>query len=164
MIVTYDEHGGFFDHVPPLPIKSPVPAGAQYSTPFSTSGVRVPATIISPLVPSGSSFHGNLDHTSILQLFGEKFAGGAGNYSAGVSSRKTQGIQSVSAALASVSANRTDIPIAPSTPIPVSSALRSAKPLVTANQGAFALAAAGLIKQDNARALAQFPELVHFKP
>jgi hypothetical protein len=36
--------------------------------------------------------------------------------------------------------------------------------LVTANQGAFALAAAGLIKQDNARALAQFPELVHFKP
>ena len=163
MIVTYDEHGGFFDHVPPLAVKSPVPAGAQYSSPFSTTGVRVPATIISPLVPLGSSFHGNLDHTSILQLFGEKFAGGAGHYSASVSSRKTQGIQSVSAALASVSANRTDIPVAPSTPIPVSSALRSVKPLVTANQGAFALAAAGLIKQDNARALAQFPELVHFK-
>jgi phospholipase C len=70
LIVTYDEHGGFFDHVAPLPIKSPVPAKAQYTAPFSTTGVRVPATIVSPLVPAGSSFHGNLDHTSILQLFG----------------------------------------------------------------------------------------------
>jgi phospholipase C len=164
LIVTYDEHGGFFDHVPPLPIKSPVPPGAQYSSPFSTTGVRVPATIISPLVPSGSSFHGNLDHTSILQLFGEQFAGGAGNYSASVNSRMTQGIESVSAAFASVSANRTDIPVAPSTRILASSALRSVKPLVTENQSAFALAATSLMAQDTARALAQFPELVHFKP
>ena len=42
LVATYDEHGGFFDHVPPLPINSGVPAGALYSVPFTTTGVRVP--------------------------------------------------------------------------------------------------------------------------
>jgi phospholipase C len=163
LIVTYDEHGGFFDHVPPLAIKSPVPPNAQYTNPFSTTGVRVPAIIVSPLVSAGSSFHGTLDHTSILQLLAEKFAGGAGNYSTSVSDRMTQGIRSVSAALASVSTSRTDTPVAPATPIPVSSALRSTKAPLTENQGAFALAATSVMAKDNARALAQFPELVHFK-
>src|SRR5262249_33825478 len=48
MIVTYDEHGGFFDHVAPLPIPTNA-AGFQ----FTTSGVRVPAFVVSPLVASG---------------------------------------------------------------------------------------------------------------
>jgi phospholipase C len=38
MIVTYDEHGGFFDHVPPLPIPTdPPPPGG------TTGGSRPPA-------------------------------------------------------------------------------------------------------------------------
>jgi phospholipase C len=68
MIVTYDEHGGFFDHVPPL--KIPAVAGDQF---FRTTGVRVPAFVISPHVEPGTVFHGPLDHTSILQLLADRF-------------------------------------------------------------------------------------------
>ena len=92
MIVTYDEHGGFFDHVSPLPVHTVAPE-ARYPE-FVSSGVRVPAFIISPFVEAGSTFAGNLDHTSILQLIGEKFANGG--YSDDVSSRKDQGIGSIS--------------------------------------------------------------------
>ncbi|HEX3498622.1 MAG TPA: alkaline phosphatase family protein [Stellaceae bacterium] len=84
MIVTYDEHGGFFDHVPPLPIATNV-GGFQ----FTTTGVRVPAFVISPLVPSGSVFSGNLDHTSILQMLADRFNPNQ-DYSAAVGVRQPQ--------------------------------------------------------------------------
>jgi phospholipase C len=82
MIVTYDEHGGFFDHVPPLAIPTDV-AGF----PFKTTGVRVPGFIVSPQVPAGRVFKGNLDHTSILQLLADRFNPG-GDYSAAVGARQ----------------------------------------------------------------------------
>jgi phospholipase C len=73
LVVTYDEHGGFFDHVPPLPI--PTTIADQH---IATTGVRVPAFLISPHVEPGSVFKGVLDHTSILQLIADRFGGGAG--------------------------------------------------------------------------------------
>ncbi len=85
MIVTYDEHGGFFDHVPPLPIPTAITPDFQ----FQTTGVRVPAFVISPQVEPGSVFAGNLDHTSILQLLAEKFTPGHG-YSVAVNARQGQ--------------------------------------------------------------------------
>jgi phospholipase C len=84
MIVTYDEHGGFFDHVPPLPISTNV-AGFQ----FTTTGVRVPAFLISPHVAPGSVFSGNLDHTSILQMLADRFNANQ-DYSAAVGARQSQ--------------------------------------------------------------------------
>lgn len=81
MIVTYDEHGGFFDHVSPLEISTNV-AGNQ----FQTTGLRVPAFLVSPYVVPGGVFSGDLDHTSILQLLADKFNAG-GTYSAPVSAR-----------------------------------------------------------------------------
>lgn len=81
MIVTYDEHGGFFDHVSPLDIQTDV-AGYQ----FQTTGLRVPAFLISPYVAPAGVFSGDLDHTSILQLLADKFNAG-GTYSAPVSAR-----------------------------------------------------------------------------
>ena len=81
LVVTYDEHGGFFDHVPPLPID--VVAGGQN---FRTTGVRVPAYIISPYARRGV-FSGHLDHTSILQLLDDRFGGGPG-YSVHVNERQ----------------------------------------------------------------------------
>lgn len=81
MIVTYDEHGGFFDHVSPLEIPTNV---AGY--PFKTTGLRVPAFLISPYMSAGGVYSGALDHTSILQLLAEKFNAG-GTYSAPVSAR-----------------------------------------------------------------------------
>ena len=81
MVVTYDEHGGFYDHVPPLPI--PAVAGG---TALATTGVRVPALIVSPHVAPGLPFHDPLDHTSFLQLLADRFAPGQG-YSAEVDER-----------------------------------------------------------------------------
>jgi phospholipase C len=94
MIVTYDEHGGFFDHVSPLAIPTDV-AGYQ----FQTTGLRVPAFLISPYVTPGGVYSGNLDHTSILQLLADKFNAG-GTYSAPVSAR-TQ-LSKLSSALSEV--------------------------------------------------------------
>jgi phospholipase C len=92
MIVTYDEHGGFFDHVSPLPVPQAAPNN-EYP-PFVSTGVRVPAFVISPFVEPRSVFNGNLDHTSILQFIGEKFGGG--RYSDAVDTRKGYGLGSVS--------------------------------------------------------------------
>ena len=76
MIITYDEHGGFFDHVPPIDLVTQAPVGVAYPK-FETSGVRVPAMVVSPLVKPGTVFHGNLDHTSILKFIGQVFGGGS---------------------------------------------------------------------------------------
>jgi len=74
LIVTYDEHGGFFDHVPPLEIVTPQPAGGSYlGGTFSLSGVRVPAFLISRYVTPGNSFHQPIDNTCILKLVGDRF-------------------------------------------------------------------------------------------
>jgi phospholipase C len=46
--------------------------------PFATTGVRVPAFVISPQVAPGRIFSANLDHTAILQLLDDKFGAGEG--------------------------------------------------------------------------------------
>ncbi|HYM32629.1 MAG TPA: alkaline phosphatase family protein, partial [Candidatus Cybelea sp.] len=84
MIVTYDEHGGFFDHVPPPPI--PTVAGGHR---FDTAGIRVPAFLISPHVKPGTVVSDILDHTSILQLLAERFDGG-NDYSPAVAARNAK--------------------------------------------------------------------------
>jgi phospholipase C len=80
MVVTYDEHGGFFDHVSPPAFRTDPPAGALYQRGFETFGVRVPAFVISPFVEPKTVFNDRLDHTSILKFIGQKF-GKNGSYS-----------------------------------------------------------------------------------
>ena len=48
LLIYYDEHGGFFDHLPPLPVHTPAP-NAEYPE-FQTTGPRIPAIVVSPLV------------------------------------------------------------------------------------------------------------------
>eukprot|EP01113_Clastostelium_recurvatum_P003229 TRINITY_DN11403_c0_g1_i2.p1 TRINITY_DN11403_c0_g1~~TRINITY_DN11403_c0_g1_i2.p1 ORF type:complete len:512 (-),score=97.08 TRINITY_DN11403_c0_g1_i2:89-1546(-) len=56
-IVTYDEHGGFYDHVP-TPVNVPPPDDhpsyplADYK--FDRLGVRIPCLLISPWIPKGT--------------------------------------------------------------------------------------------------------------
>jgi phospholipase C len=68
MIVTYDEHGGFFDHLPPLAVSCV--AGGY---PFGTTGVRVPGFLVSPFVAPGRPCTMRFDHTAVLQLLAERF-------------------------------------------------------------------------------------------
>jgi phospholipase C len=82
LIITYDEHGGFFDHVTP-PKMSTEAGGAT----FQTTGVRVPAFIISPYVTPGSVLSEQMDSTSILQLLADKYTPGK-DYSPAVAARK----------------------------------------------------------------------------
>ena len=82
MLVTYDEHGGFFDHVAPLRIP-----GTAGGTSFATTGVRVPAFVVSPRVGAGTVHSGALDHTSILQLLADRFTPGT-EYSPAVTMRQ----------------------------------------------------------------------------
>jgi phospholipase C len=67
-IVTYDEHGGFYDHV------APPPSPANELAPFDRYGVRVPALLISPWAARGVPFHGTVDHTCIARTALELFA------------------------------------------------------------------------------------------
>jgi phospholipase C len=75
LIVTYDEHGGFYDHVvPPMGvanpdgINAPLPDDPDYVPPFQFDrlGLRVPALIVSPWVAAGSLCSTELRHTSVL--------------------------------------------------------------------------------------------------
>jgi phospholipase C len=93
MIVTYDEHGGFFDHVPPLPITDTA-GGYQ----FLTTGPRVPAFVVSSHVAPGTVFSNKLDHTSILRMLAERFTPGK-PYSAEVETRQQQQLDPLSAVL-----------------------------------------------------------------
>jgi phospholipase C len=70
LIVTWDEHGGFYDHV--APPKAVVPGDTQpgskynrYHFTFGQYGVRVPAVIVSPLIPANLIDHRVYDHSSI---------------------------------------------------------------------------------------------------
>jgi len=76
LVICYDEHGGFFDHVRPPAMRYAAPAGNLWVEPkqaFETLGVRIPGIVVSPLVERGSLFKGLLDHTSILQLIVDRF-------------------------------------------------------------------------------------------
>lgn len=95
LIIDYDEHGGFFDHVSPPPIPTAPPPGVNYPTNFQSLGVRTPGYIISPFVQQRAVCHELFDHTSVLKLLGEKFDPN-GSYSPVVDARP---VRSVSAAL-----------------------------------------------------------------
>jgi len=95
MVVSYDEHGGFFDHVSPPLIPTAPPQAGLYPQ-FDSLGVRVPGYLISPFVAQGAASHLLFDNTSILKLLGEKFDA-SGSYSPLVDARA---VKSVADALA----------------------------------------------------------------
>jgi phospholipase C len=101
LIITYDEHGGCFDHV--IPPAAVAPGGTVLPDPssfdFKRYGPRVPAILVSPYIPAGSVIRpagfsyvqGNgtsttngvtpFDHTSVIRTIAECFnlSSGAAN-------------------------------------------------------------------------------------
>jgi phospholipase C len=65
LVITYDEHGGFFDHVPP-PEAPVVSAIDRY-------GVRLPAFVVSPWVAPKQVTDVVFDHTSIIKTIIRRF-------------------------------------------------------------------------------------------
>ncbi len=80
LIVTYDEHGGFYDHVPPPGGAAPPadqpnsPDNNQSHFMFNQYGPRVPALIISPWIPPNLLDGRLYDHASILSTVEAIFA------------------------------------------------------------------------------------------
>ncbi|HEX4705366.1 MAG TPA: alkaline phosphatase family protein, partial [Pseudonocardiaceae bacterium] len=70
LVVVYDEHGGFYDHVTPPPAVAPDDRTEQYD--FARLGVRVPALLVSPWCDAGVH-HAQLDHTSLLKYLCDKW-------------------------------------------------------------------------------------------
>ena len=71
LLITYDEWGGFFDHVrPPTLPDAFVPTATEE---HNTAGFRVPTFLVSPFAPKGRVAHGQFDHASILKLVEWRF-------------------------------------------------------------------------------------------
>jgi phospholipase C len=66
LFYTYDEAGGFADHVPPG--NSCAPSADAKDAPFTTLGVRVPLVAISPFAKRHFVSHAVHQHTSILRF------------------------------------------------------------------------------------------------
>jgi phospholipase C len=63
LIVTWDEHGGFYDHVTPPHATPPDAATTNFG--FASYGVRVPAIAVSSLIPRATIARSVYDHASI---------------------------------------------------------------------------------------------------
>ena len=79
LLITWDEQGGFFDHVKPPKTVSPGdvisdPDNNHNNFDFTQLGIRVPAVVVSPLIPANLIDHSVYDHSSLLatveNLFG----------------------------------------------------------------------------------------------
>jgi phospholipase C len=93
LIVSYDENGGFFDHVPP-PVPPPGTPGEYLTAPLAGVaesagiagpiglGFRVPCLIISPYSRGGLVSSGVFDHTSQLKFLERRFGVPVPNLSA----------------------------------------------------------------------------------
>jgi len=78
LIITYDEHGGCYDHVaPPANAIPPDNSVGELGFDFTRFGPRVPTVLVSPLIPAGTVFRTAgptpFDHTSILATVEKRF-------------------------------------------------------------------------------------------
>jgi len=83
LIWTYDEHGGYYDHVPPPRAVAPDNIPPDIHVPpdlpggYDRYGFRVPAVIVSPFARRRYVSHRLHDHTSVLKLVETKWNLGA---------------------------------------------------------------------------------------
>ena len=66
LVITYDEHGGLYDHVPPPSCDAPDNTPGDLGFDFKRLGVRVPTVIVSPYINPATVSHTQFDHTSLI--------------------------------------------------------------------------------------------------
>jgi len=83
LLITYDEHGGIFDHVPPPSCVKDIftadgnATGTGVPFQFDRLGVRVPSVLVSPWIPKGTIVNRVFDHASIPATITKFFLGDA---------------------------------------------------------------------------------------
>jgi phospholipase C len=100
LVIYFDEHGGFYDHVTPPGAMAPDDHQTEYT--FDQLGVRVPALLVSPWV-SRTVDHTQFDHTSVLKYVMEKWG-------LAQMGRRTAAATSIAAALRETSPRTDTIP------------------------------------------------------
>jgi phospholipase C len=134
LIITYDEHGGLYDSVAPsgaiAPDDDPPYGYSTHGFTFQQYGVRVPAVIVSPLIPANAVSSTPYDHSSVVKtvfdLFGLTSAVTGQTYL----TQRDANANSV-VPLLSLAAPRQDCPTSLNPPAPL---LMAAKPPLTAQQ------------------------------
>jgi phospholipase C len=76
LLITFDEHGGTYDHVPPPLVPPPDPRAqfCQLGFGFDRSGVRVPAIAISAWVPERTVVTTEYRNTSVIRTLRERWS------------------------------------------------------------------------------------------
>lgn len=150
LVIVFDEHGGFFDSMPPTEKATAPGDPANYigdtHFDFTRFGVRVPALVISPRVAKGAVDHTLYDHTSVLATLTQVFD----------TPHFTQRVQAAQNLLPLLNQPlRTDCPTTLPDPLPVppsareapeEEAAQNAQPLPT--RGAWPAFLAALVKTD----------------
>lgn len=158
LVITFDEHGGTFDHYAPTPATATPPdssfippgAGGYSGFKFDRYGVRVPAVLVSPWIQAGQVYNAPLDHTSAIRTIFEAFGVGA-----------TLGAREASAtdlsAVLNLPSMRTDVPQVSPRPTPVFTAAVTAegasKPLTELQQTLLTLGSQRAAEHANVAAL-----------
>jgi phospholipase C len=66
LVITFDEHGGYFDHVPPPRVIDP-------QANFRQLGFRVPTIVVGPTVRPGAVVSTPFEHVSVAATLGRRF-------------------------------------------------------------------------------------------
>ncbi len=101
LVVTHDEHGGFYDHCLP-PGTTPPDDDAHDGFAFNRLGVRVPAVLVSPWLDRVAC-HSTFDHTSVLHYLADK-------WQLRPLGRRAANATSIAEALSFLPQPRTDVP------------------------------------------------------
>lgn len=167
MIVTFDEHGGFYDHVSPLfPVSADCGTGNSL---FQSTGARVPAFVVSPFASARQVYPHNLDHTSMLEFLAEWLTPGTA-YSPAVTNRLAQsgfnmgrGRGKLSDVLDLLSNPRPEPPNEPTGVIRAVRSMPGKKTARTPNEMAFERAAREMLQQYPAQVAEKYPALLHWQ-
>jgi phospholipase C len=79
LFITWDEHGGYYDHLappaacPPDGLAPVLEAGDTTPGGFDRYGVRVPLILVSPYAKAAHTGHATYDHTSITRFIETRF-------------------------------------------------------------------------------------------